>query len=103
MAHEAPNKSGCFWAIVTYTLLGVFFLLMGIAAINPRRGEIPLAAQVAYGAVLVTLSTAVWAISFRAQLEARRVSLVAIFALVTMLAVLFSTFRYFDPLGIYPG
>ena len=53
--------------------------------------------------MLVNLTTVVWAICFRAQLEARRVSLVAIFALVTMLAALFSAFRFFDPLGIYPG
>jgi hypothetical protein len=61
------------------------------------------AEEVIYGLVLITLVLVVWAICFRAQLEARRVSLVAIFALVTMLAALFSAFRYFDPLGIYPG
>ena len=59
--------------------------------------------ELGYGLVLITLTTAAWAICFRAQLEFGRVSLVAIFALVTMLAVLFSAFRYFDPLGIYPG
>lgn len=103
MTNEAPNKSGCFWAIVSYTLIAVFFVLMAISAIGPRRGDRPLASQIAYGAVLITLVLVVWAICFRAQLEARRVSLVAIFALVTMLAALFSAFRYFDPLRIYTG
>jgi hypothetical protein len=102
MPNETPNKGGCFWVVVTYTLLGTFCVLCGVGS-GRRRYERSLAEEIIYGLVLVTLTTVVWAICFRPQLEACRVSLAAIFALVTMLAVLFSAFRFFDPLGIYPG
>ena len=86
--------SGAVWASITLLV----FIPNRLPWTKPSLAE-----EVIFGLVLVNLTTVVWAICFRAQLEARRVSLVAIFALVTMLAVLFSAFRYFDPLGIYPG
>ncbi len=95
-----PLKS--FWVAISGA---VWVSIVLLACIPNRLPWTPpsLAEEIVFGFVLVTLTTVVWAICFRSQVETRRVSLVAIFTLVTMLAVLFWAFRSFDPLGIYPN
>ena len=92
-----------FWIAVCSALATAYLVFICL----PRHQKFDLDRSVSevfgYAVLMLVLTTVVWAILFRAQLEARRVSLVAIITLVSMLAVLFSAFRYFDPLRIYPG
>jgi hypothetical protein len=82
-----------FWPIVGVVLLATLCVWPPLVAMHTRRGDISYHATlqafrylIAYPLTIVLLAV-VWAIVFRPQIDRGRVSLAAIFVLITILAV----------------
>jgi chromate transport protein ChrA len=82
-----------FWLAIAGLVFAVLAVLIAQAPTNyldvPHPAIKPISAGV--------LVSAVWAILFRRQIEQRRISLLAMFILVTLLASWFAADQFFNP------
>jgi hypothetical protein len=85
-----------FWLVICALLAAIF---VGIGMLkDPHRGyEPPLAVVLARYALLGCLVFVVWAICFRKQLESFRISIFALFMLITMEAILLGAAKILNP------
>jgi ABC-type nickel/cobalt efflux system permease component RcnA len=84
-----------FWQVISAVVLAVVIVVMLQKPTTYDDTPHPALEPVCAG----LLVTAVWAIAFRRQIEQRRISLFAMFVLVTLLAIWFAADQYFNPNG----
>ena len=97
-ADERRNR-GCFWPVI----IGLVFAALMLPAIFVRtplgqmHWPMTVSQKLPYYASTAILAAVVWAILFRAQVEKLRVSIVSLFALVLLVAVLLLAIRFAGP------
>jgi hypothetical protein len=86
-----------FWIAIVITLAGIFVVITTCMPVGPRAYRLSGLRSVVGYLSTASLVVVIWAICFRAQVEKLRFSLLSLFVLATMEAILLFAIRLLKP------